>query len=151
MIRSAKVISLPVDKLDALVQRIPKIREEPAVATGEELKAHLEALRNAIPGLKGVLLASNEGLLMAHSLPNGADPNRLAVMAASASSLGRRISYGLSAGPLGGVSIQAEEGALFLYSAGTKAVLAVSSSNGGNTGLIHLEARTAAKEIGELL
>lgn len=120
------------------------------MAKGEALKAQLETLRNAIPELKGVLLASNEGLPIAHSLSNGADPNRVAAMAAAASSLGRRISESMSAGTLGEVSIQADEGALFVYSAGPKAVLAVLSPQGGNAGLIHLEARAAAKEIGDL-
>src|SRR5450755_1809962 len=116
----------------------------------EALKNQLETLRNSIPELRGVLLASNEGLPVAHSLSNGADPNRVAAMAAAASSLGRRISDSMSAGVLGEVSVQAEEGALFVYSAGSKAVLAVLSPQGGNAGLIHLEARAAAKEIGDL-
>jgi predicted regulator of Ras-like GTPase activity (Roadblock/LC7/MglB family) len=120
------------------------------MAKGEALKGHLEALRNAIPELKGVLLASNEGLPIAHSLSNGSDPNRVAAMAAAASSLGRRISESMSSGTLGEVSIQAEEGALFIYSAGSKAVLAVISPQGGNAGLIHIEARGIAKEIGDL-
>lgn len=120
------------------------------MAKGEALKAALEGLRNAIPELKGVLLASNEGLPIAHALTNGADPNRLAAMAAAASSLGRKISDNIGAGALGEVSVQAEEGALFVYAAGGKAVLAVLSPQGGNAGLIHLEARTAAKEIGDL-
>jgi uncharacterized protein len=120
------------------------------MAKGEALKGHIEALRNAIPELKGVLLASNEGLPIAHSLSNGSDPNRVAAMAAAASSLGRRISESMSAGILGEVSIQADEGALFVYSAGSKAVLAVMSPQGGNAGLIHLEARSTAKEIGDL-
>jgi predicted regulator of Ras-like GTPase activity (Roadblock/LC7/MglB family) len=120
------------------------------MAKGEQLKAQIEELRGAIPELKGVLLASNEGLPIAHSLSNGADPNRVAAMAAAASSLGRRISESMSAGTLGEVSIQADEGALFVYSAGNKAVLAVLSPQGGNAGLIHLEARVAAKQIGDL-
>ena len=106
------------------------------MAKGEALKGHIEALRNAIPELKGVLLASNEGLPIAHSLSNGSDPNRVAAMAAAASTLGRRISDSMSAGTLGEVSIQAEEGALFVYSAGSKAVLAVISPQGGNAGLL---------------
>jgi len=120
------------------------------MAKGETIKNHLENLRTAIPELKGVLLASNEGLPIAHQLSNGADPNRVAAMAVAASSLGRRISESMSAGTLGEVSIQADEGALFVYSAGSKAVLAVISPQGGNAGLIHLEARTAAKDIGDL-
>ena len=62
-----------------------------------------------------MLLASNEGLPIAHSLTNGADPNRVAAMAAAASTLGRKISENMSAGTLGEVSVQAEEGALFVY------------------------------------
>jgi uncharacterized protein len=120
------------------------------MAKGEALKGHIETLRNAIPELKGVLLASNEGLPIAHSLSNGSDPNRVAAMAAAASSLGRRISDSMTAGTLAEVSIQAEEGALFVYSAGSKAVLAVISPQGGNAGLIHLESRSTAKEIGDL-
>jgi len=120
------------------------------MAKGEALKGHIETLRNAIPELKGVLLASNEGLPIAHSLSNGSDPNRVAAMAAAASSLGRRISESMNAGSLGEVSIQAEEGALFVYSAGPKAVLAVMGPLDSNAGLIHLEARGVAKEIAGL-
>jgi uncharacterized protein len=120
------------------------------MAKGEALKSQIESLRSAIPELKGVLLASNDGLPIAHSLSNGGDPNRVAAMAAAASNLGRRVSDSLSAGTLGEVSIQADEGALFVYSAGSKAVLAVISPQGGNAGLIHLEARSIAKEIGDM-
>jgi len=120
------------------------------MAKGEALRIHIESLRSAIPELKGVLLASNEGLPIAHSLSNGAEPNRVAAMAAAASQLGRRVSDSISAGTLGEISIQGEEGALFVYSAGSKAILAVLSPQGGNAGLIHLEARAAAKDISDL-
>jgi len=121
-----------------------------SIPRGEALKAALLALRNAIPELKGVLLASNEGLPIAHALTNGTDPNRLAAMSAASSTLGRRISETMSVGKLGDVSIQADEGAFFVYAAGSKAVLTLVSPRGGNAGLIHLEARAAAKEIGDL-
>ena len=120
------------------------------MAKVEALKNHLEALRSAIPELKGVLLASSEGLPIAHSLSSGADPNRVAAMAAAATSLGWRVSESMHAGTLGEVSVQAEQGAMFVYAAGPKAVLAVLSPQGGNAGLIHLEARDAAKQISEL-
>ena len=120
------------------------------VPKGEALKAALQALRTAIPELKGVLLATNEGLPIAHTLTNGLDPDRIAAMSAASSTLGRRISETISVGKLGEISIQADEGALFVYAAGSKAVLAVLGPQGGNAGLIHLEARAAAKGIGEL-
>ena len=40
---------------------------------------------------------------------------------------------------------------LFVYAAGPKAVLAVMGAAGSNAGLIHLEARSTAKEIGDLV
>jgi len=120
------------------------------MAKHEALKNHIETLRSSIPELKGVLLASNEGLPIAHSLSNGSDPNRVAAMAAAASSLGRRISDSLNTGALGEVSIRADEGVLFIYSAGPKAVLCVIGPQGSNAGLIHLEARGTAADIGSL-
>lgn len=120
------------------------------MAKGEALKTTLESLRNAIPELTGVLLASNEGLPIAHALTNGADPNRIAAMATAASTLGRRVTDSIHGGTLGEISIQGGEGALFVYSAGNKAVLAVLAPQGSNAGLIHWESRLAAKEIGDL-
>ena len=86
------------------------------------LKGLLENLRNSIPELRGVLLASNEGLPIAHSLSNGSDPNRVAAMAAAATNLGRRISESMATGQLAEVSVRGEEGMLFVYAAGPKAV-----------------------------
>lgn len=116
----------------------------------EVLKTHLENLRNAIPELRGVLLASTEGLPVAHSLSTGIDANRVAAMAAAATNLGRRISESIATGPLSEVSIRGEDGMLFVYVAGPKAVLAVMGPMGSNAGYIHLEARSTAKEIGDL-
>ncbi len=121
------------------------------MAKGEELKTHIEALRNSIPELKGVLLASNEGFPIAHSLSSGVEANRLAAIAAAASGLSQRISQGVSTGAFADASIQTDQGALFLYPAGVKAVLVVSGPSGGNTGLIHIEARAVAEVIGNLL
>src|SRR5258707_8822604 len=102
-------------------------QEGETMAKVEQLKTQIEALRNAIPELKGVLLASNEGLPIAHSLSNGADPNRVAAMAAAASNLRRRITESMSAGTLGSISVTADDGALFVYSARANSDLALVS------------------------
>jgi predicted regulator of Ras-like GTPase activity (Roadblock/LC7/MglB family) len=120
------------------------------MAKVEVLKSQLESLQNAVPELKGVLLASNEGLPIAHSFTNGTDPNSVAALAAAVSGMGRKVTDKLNTGTLGEVSIQSEGGALFVYSAGSKAILAVLTPQGANAGLIHMEARQAAKDIGEL-
>lgn len=116
----------------------------------EALKTHIEQLRTSVPELKGVLLASSEGLPVAHSISNGTDPNRVAAMAAAATNLGRRISDSMASGSLAEVSIRGEDGTLFVYAAGSKAVLCVMGPTAANAGLIHLEARGVAKDIGDL-
>ena len=120
------------------------------MAKHEALKTQIDNLRNNIPELKGVLLASSEGLPIAHSLSNGADPNRVAAMAAAAANLGRRISDSMSVGTLAEISVRGEEGILFIYSAGPKTILAVMGPQGSNAGLIHLEARSTAQDIAQL-
>jgi len=74
----------------------------------------------------------------------------VAAMAAAASNLGKRISESMSNGGLAEVSIRGDEGALFVYAAGPKAVLAVMGPLDSNAGLIRLEARGTAKEIASL-
>jgi uncharacterized protein len=115
----------------------------------DQLQKCVDGLRDAIPELRGVLLASTEGLPIAHSLSNGTDPARMAAMAAAATSLGRRVSDTLHAGAFEEISVAGAEGQIFLYSAGTKGVLAVLGPAGCNAGLVHLEARGVAKELGE--
>ncbi|MCZ2147663.1 MAG: roadblock/LC7 domain-containing protein [Bryobacterales bacterium] len=117
--------------------------------SSDQIQKDLENLRAAVPELKGVLLASTEGKPIAHCLGQDDDPERIAVLAAAASSLGRRVSDSLSVGALNEISLSGAEGQVFLYNAGGKAILAVIGPTGANTGLIHLEARWAAREIGE--
>lgn len=121
------------------------------MAKVDALQRCIDALRAEIPELRGVLLASVEGLPIAHSLSGGAEPNRVAAMAAAASSLARRVSDSMTMGSLVEVSVTGSEGQLFLYSAGPKAVLAVISPQGANAGLVHLEARSTARDMGDLL
>lgn len=119
------------------------------MATLEMIEKDLDNLRATVPDLAGVLLASLEGQPILAKLPGDVDAKRFAAMAAAAASVGRRVSESLNTGPITEVSLVGSEGQIFLYNAGGKAVLAVIGQVGANTGLIHLEARWAAKEIGD--
>ncbi|MDZ7704086.1 MAG: roadblock/LC7 domain-containing protein [Trueperaceae bacterium] len=115
-----------------------------------ELQSIIDNLRNAIPELRGAIIASSDGLAIAQSLSSG-DPNRVAAMAATALGLGKRITDTLGAGTLSETTVSGNEGQIFLYSAGTKGVLALIAKSGANVGLINLEARDAAQSITLLL
>jgi predicted regulator of Ras-like GTPase activity (Roadblock/LC7/MglB family) len=113
------------------------------------IQQDVENLRATVPELRGVVLATNDGQPLTYSLSPDVEPHRIAAMAAAASSLGKRVSDSLQVGALHEISLSSSEGQVFLYNAGGKGVLAVIGPSGINTGLIHLEARWAAREIGE--
>lgn len=117
----------------------------------EVLYHTLSSLRGAIPELRGAIVASSDGLAVAHSLANGDDPNRVAAMAATALGLGKRISDSLGGGDLTETSVSGTNAQIYIYAAGSKGVLAVVAPSGANVGLIHMEARSAASQISQTL
>jgi predicted regulator of Ras-like GTPase activity (Roadblock/LC7/MglB family) len=127
------------------------------MANLEAFQKQIETLREAIPELRAVLIGSTEGLPVAHWIAGSADAarvaamaDRISAMAAAAINLGKRVSESVSLGALVEFTVTGAEGQIFVYSAGTKGVLAVIAPKGGNAGLVHLEARQVAKDIGDL-
>lgn len=116
----------------------------------EQLQGIIDEVRGAIPEIKGVLIASSDGLAIVHSLSSG-DPNRVAAMAATALGLGKRITSTLGVGSLTETTVAGSDGQVFLYSAGKEGVLSIIAGAGANVGLINLEARDAAQRIADLL
>ncbi len=122
-----------------------------SVGKQEALQQALAGLRAAIPEIRGVLIASTDGLPMAQNLSGSEDPNRVAAMAATALGLGKRISDTLSSGTLTETTVSGTNGQIFLYAAGGKGVLVVVAAAGANVGLINLEARDAVRTIAGIL
>lgn len=116
----------------------------------EEIQKGIGQLRLAVPELRGVLLATTEGLPVAHSLSDGLDPQRFAAMAAAAVNLARKFGESLNAGPMAEISVTGSDAQIYIYAAGPKAVLALAAPAVSNTGLIHLEARGVARSFAEL-
>ena len=93
---------------------------------------------------------------VAHWIAGGADPARVAAMADRIAAMagddepGQACEREHQPGG-GGGDHTGSDGQIFVYSAGTKGVLAVIAPKGDHAGLVHLEARQAAKDIGELL
>lgn len=113
----------------------------------EELLRNLKA---AVPELRGTLVATTDGLPVATDFPEG-EAARIAAMAATALGLGKRIAQSCALGDLEETVVRGAGGYLVVYSASTKAVLAVAAPAGANLGLIHLEARLVAQTVGSVL
>jgi len=65
----------------------------------EEIQKGIGQLRAAVPELLGVLLATTEGLPVAHSLADGLEPQRFAAMAAAGVNLARKFGENLKPAP----------------------------------------------------
>ena len=115
-----------------------------------DLKLVLSAIRRAIPELHGVMIASQDGLAIAHDFPEAA-AERIAAMAATALGIGQRISERTNMGDLSESVIHGRHGYLVVYGAGEDAVLVMQGPIESNLGLMRIEARVAAVEITQLL
>ncbi len=116
----------------------------------ELIQREIVALRQAVPELKGVMVASADGLAIATDFPE-AEGARIAAMAATALGLGKRIAQTVGLSGLEEVVIRGAEGYLVVYAAGDKGVMAVQTPAGANLGLVHLEARSAAGRVMQIL
>jgi len=114
-----------------------------------ELKDHVEEVRKSMPELEGVLVGSEEGLPIVHSVGER-DADRLAAMATAAQNFGNRVTSGLNMGAVSDLRFSGTTGEVFIY-AGGKSVVALITPKDGNAGLLHLEAGAMARKVQELL
>ncbi|MFI6866953.1 roadblock/LC7 domain-containing protein [Nocardia sp. NPDC050406] len=112
--------------------------------------AELKALRERVPHLTGALVASNDGLLVAHDLPPRVEPTGMAAMAAAHLSLSHRLATTAHGGGFHEVVVRGTDGSVVIYAAGWTS-LTVLAGPEVNVGRLHLESRPVARAIAEHL
>lgn len=116
----------------------------------DQLAAVIATMHDALPELYGVMIASADGLAVAHDLPES-EAELVAAMAATAVGLGSRIAERTRLGAHTETVIRGTEGHLVVYSAGSDAVLVVSGPLDANLTMMRVEARAATARITSLL
>ncbi|MCM6772072.1 roadblock/LC7 domain-containing protein [Nocardia sp. CDC159] len=112
--------------------------------------AELKALRERVPQLTGALVASSDGLLIAHDLPDHIEPNGMAALAASQLALSYRLASTAHGGSFDEVVVHGSSGHVVVYAAGWSS-LTVLAGPEANVGRLHLESRPVARAIAEHL
>ncbi|MER7670033.1 roadblock/LC7 domain-containing protein [Kitasatospora sp. NPDC058162] len=115
-----------------------------------ELLAELRAVKRRVPHLAGGLVASVDGLLVAHDT-HGTEPSGLAAMTAASLSLAQRLADTTGQGEFRESVVRGEHGYVATYAAGGSCVLTLLALPEVNVGRLHLEARRCARHIAELL
>lgn len=116
----------------------------------EDLSQVVLNIRRSIPELTGVMIASTDGLSIAHDFPD-AESENIAAMAATALGLGQRVSDRATLGSLVEVVIRGGTGYFVVYSAGAQAVLVLGGPSSANLGLMRVEASLATAQISRAL
>jgi len=122
-----------------------------AVSRTEALMSILKDLQAATPDIEATAVVSVDGLVMASALPSDVEEDRVAAMSAAMLSLGERTAQELGRGSLDQVFIKGEDGYVLLMNAGEDAVLTAMARADAKLGMIFLDMKRTAEDIGKVI
>ncbi|MBC2878973.1 roadblock/LC7 domain-containing protein [Streptomyces sp. TYQ1024] len=125
-------------------------RRQSMTAAPPEVLAELQELRVRVPYLTGAMVASTDGLVIAHLLAN-AEPDGVAALTAAALGVGARLTDAVGHGGFRELLVNGEFGYVATYAAGTASVLTLLATADANVGRLNIEARRACPRLGALI
>jgi predicted regulator of Ras-like GTPase activity (Roadblock/LC7/MglB family) len=117
----------------------------------ELLVDRLRDLQGSTPDIEASAVVSVDGLIMASSLPQGIEEDRVSAMSAAMISLGERIAGELGRGEFEQVYIRGDDGFVILMAVGEEAVLTSLIRKHARLGLIFLDMKRAADDLEKLV
>src|SRR5438093_1322402 len=114
------------------------------------LQAILTELRR-LPAVLGATIARRDGILIAHALPDGVDPKKIAAMTAAIVGTSEMATIQLAQGRFVRAIIESDEGKLLSLGAGEEALLVALVYDDANLGLVLLAMERAAKQVEKIL
>lgn len=115
-----------------------------------EILTELGNLRARLPELSGSVLATADGMVVAHDA-EGIEPDSLAALAAAHLALARRFAHAVSHGDLRESVVQCDGGYITSYTAGPNALLTLVTSGDANLAMVHHETRRAVRRLVKVL
>ena len=122
-----------------------------AKSRAEEMVKRLREMQAATPEIEASAVVSVDGLTIASALPTDIEEDRVSAMSAAMLSLGERIATELNRGALDQVYIHGDNGYVILSAIGTEAVLTAMAKEKSKLGLVFLEMRRAADDLGKFI
>ncbi len=115
-------------------------------AAQDHVRAELRALRAKVTGIDGSLVATGDGLLIAHDIPD-LDPTRLAALISTTLSLARQAVRAAGRGEFREALTRGTTGYLMVYAAGSDAVVAIIGDSHLNVGVTQYQVRETIEKI----
>ncbi len=113
----------------------------------DRITKQLDRLRALSPDIDGVAFVSIEGLIIASSIAEELDGERLGAMSAAMLALGERIAAELGRGALDQVMIKGEAGYAVLMTVDETSVFCVLAGEEAKLGLVYLDMQRALSEL----
>ncbi len=120
--------------------------ERPEVAA--QIVEELREIRFNVPGVRGGITATADGLLLAHDL-DGLEPTQMAALVAATHAVAVRASLTAECGQLKEVITKGTDGYLAVYAAGPAAIVALIGVSDLNIGMLNFQARKMIDRIAE--
>ncbi len=116
-----------------------------------EMQEELHRLQASSPDIEATVLITMDGLMLASTLPDTRDEDRVSAMSATLLALSERITLDLGRGMLEQVFLRGAEGDVLLMAVADKAVLGILSRREAKLGMLIYYMRRAAKELTHFL
>ncbi len=120
-------------------------RQEQIAEVLEKLTANVGA------DLAGVAAVGMDGIVLVSRMSAEVNADRVGAVAATMMGVTRRVSGELKIGFPKETIIDSDNGLFMVLPAGEQSLLAINLKKGANLGMVRLEARDAAQEIGKVL
>jgi predicted regulator of Ras-like GTPase activity (Roadblock/LC7/MglB family) len=121
------------------------------LSRAERIQELLSDIRRIDPDIEGTAVATNEGLVIASSLNENLDEERLSAVCAAVNEAIRRTAEELDKGRPTEVFIHAPQGYIFIMRVGAASLLVAVTRRTANVGLILLDMRKIAREVTPIL
>jgi hypothetical protein len=112
--------------------------------------SELDRLRGRLRELSGSVLASTDGLVLAHDA-HDIEPDSIAALAAAHLALARRFAQAVGNGELRESVVECDRGYITSYTAGPNALLTLVTDGDANLAMVHLEARRCVRRLVRIL
>jgi predicted regulator of Ras-like GTPase activity (Roadblock/LC7/MglB family) len=122
------------------------MREEPPAT--DPVAEELRLIRSNVPGVRGSITATTDGLLVAHDLP-GIEPTQVAALVAASHAVAVRASLSTDCGQLREVITRGSDGYLAVYAAGGTAIVAILGTADLNVAMLNFQSRTMIERIAQ--
>ena len=120
-------------------------------ALADQVTEELRLIRQNVPGVRGSITATSDGLLLAHDM-HGLEPTQIAALVAAMHAVAVRASLSTECGQLKEVITRGSDGYLAVYAAersGAPVIVAVLGTSELNVAMLNFRARTMIERIAE--